>query len=153
VAGLIDAGGGGGAGGLNDGASPYSPGGGGSGGYIVLQGMNLIITGEIYANGGGGGGGSGIPGPEDSGADGTRSVSASATGGVGEKGAAGGTGGRRDAAPGVGLKTTSPLEVTAGSGGGSTGFIQSYTPSGVLPMLNARGLSPALEPNGTVQTR
>ena len=148
VAGLIDVGGGGGAGGFWDGAVAHPPGAGGSGGYIVMQGMNVNVIGEVYANGGGGGGGqSGL------GADGTRSATVAAVGGTSAHGAIGGAGGRRGAAPGVGSRTMSPLEVTGGAGGGSTGFIQTYTPEGVLPMLSARGISPALEPNGTVQTR
>lgn len=150
VSGLIDAGGGGGASGRDDLAAYFHPAGGGSGGTIVLQGMQVEVTGQIFANGGGGGGGGGISigggisaGP---GQDAQRSTSP-ASGGVEDStgGGAGGFGGT-NALPGPGRKSANP-----GAGGGSAGFILTYTPQFVFPAISGT-VSPAFEPNGTVAT-
>ena len=159
VSGLIDAGGGGGSRIDSDSASyNWGPGGGGSGGYVVLQGMAVNLPGEIYANGGGGGGARFSS--DNLGSDGTRSAEVSAAGGVGYSAngqsgwTRGGTGGRKGAAPGVGVRAHQAGSISSGGGGGgSTGLIQTYTPEGVFPMLQARGVSPAFEPNRTAQTR
>lgn len=58
VSGTIDAGGGGGGGrsGVSLGEM-YGGGGGGAGGNVVLQGMEITVTEQVFANGGGGGAG------------------------------------------------------------------------------------------------
>jgi len=59
VSGLIDAGGGGGLGGRPGtfSGSFFAGAGGGSGGNVVLQGLSIRVTGQVFANGGGGGAG------------------------------------------------------------------------------------------------
>lgn len=42
---------------------------------------------------------------------------------------------------------------TAGGGGGSIGFFQTYTPEGVEPALTPTDVSPTFQPNGTINTR
>jgi hypothetical protein len=161
ISGLIDAGGGGGDPGTDNFDTPFpGPGGaGGSGGYIVLQGMSVAVTGELYANGGGGGAGHPSArcdsGGSGCGSDATRSATDPARGGQPYGGSgAGGNGGREGAAPTFGWKRSMmPYATTSGGGGGSTGFIQSYTPSGVSPTVTPREVSPAFEPNLTAQTR
>lgn len=54
IPGLIDAGGGGGSGGSNEPLGGPAAG-GGAGGYVVLQGMMVEVTGQMFANGCGGG--------------------------------------------------------------------------------------------------
>ena len=122
VSGLIDAGGGGGDSGSDslDTATAGPGGGGGSGGYIVLQGMQVTVFGELYANGGGGGAGAFSvrcdKGGQACGADGTRSVTESARGGQPGNGGAGGDGGRQALAPKPGRKraTIDPLISSGG---------------------------------------
>ncbi len=155
VPGIIDAGGGGGPGGGAGGNLALASG-GGSGGYVVLQAMNVTVSGEVYANGGGGGAGN----PEVTlrfvgygGEDGSRSATVSAAGGpaiIGE--GAGGAGGRGNALPQAGKKAMGS-QATAGAGGGSVGYFQTYTPAGVTPSLTPLGASPAFQPNGTIPTR
>ncbi|HSK04128.1 MAG TPA: hypothetical protein VK932_22900 [Kofleriaceae bacterium] len=127
-------------------------GGGGSGGNVALQGMMVVVTGAVFANGGGGG--AGTAGSEGQpGADGTRSSAESAPGGARQSNeGAGGAGGREGADPKPGRK---PLNgyASAGAGGGSTGFFQTYTPAGVMPMLTPAAASPPFQPNRTVETR
>ncbi len=150
VSGLIDANGGGGGGG-NTGLGAYKPpAGGSSGGTVVLQGITLEVTGELYANGGGGGGG----GPDDfsnqAGGDGLRSLSA-APGGPGSGPALAGTGG-------VGGATSSPTngygqsDGLGGAGGGAAGYILTYTAPGSVPVLTPFAVSPGLEPNEVLPT-
>lgn len=148
VPGVISAGGGGG-------VVFLVAGGGGAGGNIVLQGIDVVVTGEVYANGGGGGAGA-APGQQTGfafGEDGSRSDSISARGGVPlTGGGGGGDGGRANASPRPGLAPT----VTGGKpggGGGSIGFAQTYTPAGVTPTLTPAHSSPLFEPNGTIPTR
>jgi hypothetical protein len=152
IPGLVDAGGAGGQAGYNtfSGAPPvatyHPPIGGGSGGTVVIQGLAITIAGEIYANGGGGGGGGDATlGASTSGTDGTRSTTP-AGGGTSTGGGLGGAGGALDAPVG-GNGANQP-----GAGGGSSGFILTYTPISVTPTVSALGLSPALAPNGTVGT-
>jgi hypothetical protein len=155
VAGVIDAGGGGGQGGVGVGPGEgVLANGGGSGGYVALQGMNVSITGQLYANGGGGGAGSHVEGVEAaSGMDGYRSDTISAQGGANPHGeGAGGAGGHGGVAPGPGTKPTIN-GFGAGAGGGSTGFFQTYTPSDVVPILTPAAASPALQWNRTVEAR
>ena len=146
VPGLIDVNGGGGGRGLFLG-SYLMPGGGGSGGTVVLQGMEVVVTGELYANGGGGGGG-GTAG-NTSGTGGLRSTQP-APGGAGSGGnGAGGGGGSASAQATNG--NGSP-DGNGGAGGGSTGFLLTYTPQGVTPMLTPFAVSPPFETNGTIPT-
>jgi hypothetical protein len=154
VEGTIDAGGGGGQGGVGEQGAGLMPNGGGSGGNVVLQGMNVSVTGHLYANGGGGGAGSSIATVMGaSGEDGTRSHTASARGGASQNGeGAGGTGGRASADPGPGKKPA-VSGFGAGAGGGSTGFFQTYTPARVTPTLMPVAASPALQPNRTIEMR
>ncbi len=155
IVGLVDAGGGGGQGGMgNIVGSAIVATGGGSGGYVVLQGMNVSVTGQMFANGGGGGAGNTLQGLSGAnGADGTRSDTVSAAGGASQNGeGAGGDGGRLGANPGHGKRPVSS-GLGAGAGGGSTGFFQTYTPAGVTPTLAPVAASPALQPNRTVEMR
>jgi len=149
VTGVLDAGGGGGQGGaLSTGGR-----GGGGGGYIVIQGAGVGITGEIYANGGGGGAGQSPAIAGVDGEDGSRSATVAAAGGASVSGSGqGGAGGLGLAPGGIGLRPTM-ANATAGGGGGSVGFLQTYTPQGVTPTLMPSSVSPPLEPNGTVPTR
>jgi hypothetical protein len=155
ITGLIDAAGGGGPGGRSGlfAGSMFAGGGGGAGGNVVLQGLAITVTGQIYANGGGGGAGW-VPGgaPGQAGSDGMRSPTGAASGGhaFGSEGG-GGAGGVRGTAPGFGLQpsVTSSLP---GGGGGSIGFFQTYTPSGVIPTLTPSAASPSFSPNKTVNT-
>jgi hypothetical protein len=158
VTGIIDAGGGGGMGGYNL-FSTTPGGGGGAGGYVVLQGMDVSVTGEMYANGGGGGAGdngAGMGTSVQNGGDGTRSESTGAHGGSALSGAgSGGTGGVAGIAtrnPGNGLRATTTGN-GAGGGGGSVGWFQSYTPNGVTPTLTPSHASPRFQPNANVSLR
>ncbi|MBA2540860.1 MAG: hypothetical protein H0V17_14570 [Deltaproteobacteria bacterium] len=152
VIGVVDVGGGGGRGGENPlGGGVAPPGGGGAGGTVVLQGLGVEVTGQIFANGGGGGGGGLIVERGDPGEDGTRSATC-ASGGLNNAGAvSGGAGGcaTADARDGRAAVTNGP---PAGAGGGSTGFLLTYTPQGVAPLLNPLLVSPAFETNGTIAT-
>ncbi len=128
--------------------------GGGAGGNVVFQGADVVITGYLFANGGSGGAGkpsgSGIGAP---GYEGERSLVA-ITGGIGTAGGgSGGAGGSGTSLPGHGKLTTMAPMSTAGGGGGSVGFFQSYTPAGVTPTLTPSAASPAPQPNGTIPTR
>jgi hypothetical protein len=115
---------------------------------VVIQGLNVLITGELYANGGGGGAG-GLPGYE--GAEGTRSV-VGAPGGAGQIGTDGNGGiGGTALAPGNG-KAPSQTGRYPGAGGGSAGFLLVYTPEGVAPQLTPQGVSPPFETAGTLAT-
>jgi hypothetical protein len=140
VGGTIDAGGGGGVG-IGQ-FSVIGAAGGGSGGNVVLQGLQVSLTGQLYANGGGGGGGnaSGVTGQK-----GQRSTSA----------ASGGSSGMTDGGGNGGAVAKAPTNgnATNGAGGGSVGFLQTYTPAGVTPTLTPTVVSPALQPNLTVPTR
>jgi hypothetical protein len=156
VSGLLDARGGGGTGGGPGtfAGSHWSGTGGGAGGNVVLQGLSIVVTGQVFANGGGGGAGwtlsgrSGLPGT-----DGTRSASDSASGGasVGGEGA-GGRGGRQGAAPGEGTRPAAS-GMLPGGGGGSLGFFQTYTPRGIEPTLTPAAASPSFGVNKNVETR
>ena len=160
VSGTIDAHGGGGTGAFHFGSpTPFPGGGGGAGGYVVLQGVSVMVTGQVYANGGGGGAGglTNVDGtPSQNGLDGFRSDTVAATGGTPQSGAGGGgDGGVKGAVaknPGSGKHPTASGD-TPGGGGGSVGFFQSYTPAGVTPTLTPSHASPAFQPNATIPTR
>ena len=163
VSGTIDAGGGGGAGGkrgfnLNPDNAYFGGAGGGAGGNVVLQGMSVVVTGQVFANGGGGGSGmipvAGQPGtPGNPGRNGTRSATDAAAGGAAPGVAgAGGAGGREAVAPGRGLHPSATTGLPGG-GGGSMGFFQTYTPAGVSPTLTPTAASPAFRANKVVGTR
>lgn len=147
VPGTIDAGGGGGGGAAFTPMGIRYAGGGGSGGTVVLQGMSITVTGEIYANGGGGGSGS-APGGQ-SGQDGRRSTSRAVGGSaLNPNDGAGGLGG-------TALPPTSggaSVDGFPGAGGGSAGFILTYTPEFVFPNLMPFAVSPAFESAGHIAT-
>lgn len=158
VTGLVDAGGGGGFGGYHFFAGTPG-GGGGAGGYVVLQGLDVSVTGEMYANGGAGGAGNDSSGTGTSlqdGADGSLSDSMPAHAGAAHTGAgAGGTGGLAGIAsqnPGNGHRSTVSGD-GAGGGGGSVGWFQSYTPAGVTPTLTPSHASPRFQPNANASLR
>jgi hypothetical protein len=149
VTGTIDAGGGGGRGCSAQLPNPtvYASG-GGSGGTVVLQGMTISVTGQIYANGGGGGGGGEVG---NHGTDGTRSTMRAGGGspsGINVMSGFGGFGGATQA-PANGERESGGFP---GAGGGSAGYILTYTPQFVFPTLTPFAVSPAFEPNGTVAT-
>ncbi len=156
--GVIDASGGGGEGGRDTVAGPQiavtSAAGGGAGGNIVLQGLSITVAGQLYANGGAGGGGtsSNEPAVGADGQDGLRSTSAAQGGLPSANGGAGGNGGSGGAVPRDGL-APAVTAGTPGGGGGSAGFLQTYTPAGRAPMLMPSATSPVFSPNRTVPTR
>ncbi len=151
VMGTIDVGGGGGSQGATSGTVTMvlnPPGGGGSGGNVVLQGLQVEVEGQLFSNGGGGGGGgNGFGDLGTAGENGPRSTMCAA-GGTSQMGGIGGRGGC----------VTDPFDGSAapngraGAGGGSTGFLLTYTPEGVVPILNPFAVSPMFEPNGVVGT-
>lgn len=155
VPGLIDAGGGGGSQGyLSTMPSQYFyPAGGGSGGSIVLQGMQVTVTGEVYANGGGGGGGGGLVAMGQSsgpGGDGARSVSPAPGGAPSTGNGPGGFGGT-SSPPEDGRKPTTTGGY-GGGGGGSAGFVLVYVPQTIMPTLTPLAVSPDFEPKGVIAT-
>ncbi len=155
VAGTIDAAGGGGKSGFNL-ANIASVGGcgGGAGGNVVLQGMNLSVTGQVFANGGGGGGGRPAGQQKGSnGLDGTRSTGGAAGGlSLGGGDGHGGNGGAVGVQPGPGARSTD-AQASAGGGGGSVGFFQSYTPPGVTPTLSPSAASPGFQSHQEIMVR
>ena len=157
ITGTIDAGGGGGEGGsdVSTAGTVFTGGvGGGSGGNVVLQGLAVSVTGKLFANGGGGGGG--ISGDDThgfDGEDGSRSGSTPARGaGPLQSGGHGGDGGTGVFQPAVGGRPGVSAG-TGGGGGGSTGFFQTYTPTGIIPTLDPNVASPTLQTNRTITTR
>ncbi|HEY4238774.1 MAG TPA: hypothetical protein VGM88_03130 [Kofleriaceae bacterium] len=153
ISGTIDAGGGGGLPCIDFLGNPIPGAGGGAGGYVVLQGALVEVTGRVFANGGGGGGGC-LAADGFAGGDGPLSDSEGGYGGTGVDG--GGTGGNGGFGPvqppTVGAHPTN-ANARPGGGGGSVGFLQTYTPEGVTPTLTPMHVSPPFEPNGTVTTR
>lgn len=156
IGGLIDAGGGGGVAGVY---LPFPGTGfpglaGGAGGYVVLQAPQIEVTGQMFANGGGGGGGMRTTQANGAaGEDGSLSTTLPATGGYPQNGEGrGGAGGIEGKLPGIGGKPAM-TPATAGGGGGSIGFFQTYTPEGVEPALTPTDVSPTFQPNGTINTR
>lgn len=153
VSGIISAGGGGGAGGLLLLGTPSPGAGGGAGGYVVLQGLDIAVTGNVFANGGGGGGG--IPPGFTMGVTGSNGLCslAPASGGSFNLGEGrGGLGGSATSNPGPGGRSIA-IGSSAGGGGGSMGFFQSYTPAGVTPTLTPSLASPGFQANAVVRTR
>lgn len=157
ISGVIDAGGGGGTGGRELFGADTPAWGGGAGGYVVLQAKRIEVTGQVFANGGGGGTGMAadlLPGAD--GADGLRSATMPAPGSSGKNG--GGNGGRGGVGimqPTAGGKSTAipTSDASPGGGGGSVGFLQTYTPDGIEPMLSGATASPRFRPNITLKTR
>jgi hypothetical protein len=133
--------------------------GGGAGGMVVLQGRNVSVTGQLFANGGGGGGGKPDTGDTARGGrapDGPISVACASGGTSSSNGGVGGTGGCKAMNPGPGGKCSPmagrPSVPSAGGGGGSTGLLFAYTPAGVMPVLTPSAASPNFEAAGTVDT-
>jgi len=149
VSGVIDAGGGGGFGSF---LTTLGGGGGGAGGYIVIQGMDISVTGQIYANGGAGGAGvgsiQGFPGE-----DGSLSQSIPANGGPSQGGSGAGGCGAWDTGPPCTGKAPTSAGRTAGGGGGSTGFIKFYLPTGRNATIAPVGISPPLDPVSPIPLR
>jgi hypothetical protein len=148
VSGTIDVHGGGGGGqGVSVDPPILPPGGGGSGGNVVLQGMQVNVEGQLFSNGGGGGGtattGTGKFG--SGGEQGRRSTDCADGGSV-----RGGRGGCLAGLPRDGGPTDTIG--AGGAGGGSTGYLLTYTPDGVTPLLSPFAVSPAFEPNGVIPT-
>lgn len=154
VSGTINAGGGGGYGGGILLAMLLGGSGGGAGGNVVLQGLDVRVTGRLFANGGSGG--AGKPTNQATGAngfDGNAGVMPSPGGaatGTGE--GVGGTGGYLNLPGGAGGRYTG-AGTSAGGGGGGVGFFQSYTPSNRAAVLTPAEASPAPQPNGTIEAR
>jgi hypothetical protein len=150
VSGAVRAGGAGGPSGYFNAQFQYVQAvGGGAGGNVVVQGMAIDISGGLFSNGGGGGGAGDQLNGTTAGQPGQNSVAAASGGNSDGGGGIGGTGGALGLAPGAGKKGTSG----GGGGGGSTGFLLTYTPTGVTPTVATTAvISPALEANGTVPT-
>jgi hypothetical protein len=158
VSGTIDVAGGGGQGGADTVAgaqlAPVGGLGGGAGGQVVMQGLNINITGGLFANGGGGGGGAGNDGAGGLGGNGTRSDTSGANGGSPQIGTTAGTGGRGGFGAGnPGNGTLGGSGNSHGGGGGSTGYFFVYVPAGITPTLTPNRASPPLSPTQTAPTR
>jgi hypothetical protein len=112
--------------------------------------MAINVTGRLFANGGGGG--SGNDSAFNEGSPGNDGASTGGTGGPGVRnnGVGGNGGGQSNPSPGN--PPIGGLPRTPG-GGGSVGFLQTYTPNGVTPMLNPTAASPSLQPNLEARTR
>ena len=154
VNGVVASGGGGGFGGALSVPSGTlkSGGGGGAGGNVVLQGMNISVTGKLFANGGGGGGGKpATQATGNYGGDGRQSdVQFAAGGAPKEQEGGGGNGAIRTLAPTSGRV---PINGTPGGGGGSYGFLQTYAPGFAIPTLTPSDISPQLSPHLSVGIR
>ena len=152
VPGMIDAGGGGGEQAHSRnfaGQSAASAGaGGGAGGYVLLQGLDVKVTGSVYANGGGGGSGFGTSVGMD-GSDGVRTVGPT-LGGQSPGSGAGGTGGWVSAGAGFGAGGGS---TSVAGGGGSVGVLELAVPAGVIPAVPTTGLSPGFRDTTIAVTR
>jgi hypothetical protein len=155
ITGTISAGGGGGPGGksLFNNAVPGA--GGGAGGYVVIQAKMINVSGQLFANGGWGGFGR----PATNGTQGFdgRDALVSAVVNVSVPTPQNGEGaGGRGAVSGQ-LPTnggTQTLSTSApGGGGGSTGFLQTYTPPGTTPTLMPSSVAPSFQPNATIPVR
>lgn len=154
VSGTIDAGGGGGAGGWAFIGIPVPGWGGGAGGTVVIQAARVVITGSLFANGGAGGGGGQSNETallDDGGQDGSLSDSMPAYGTSAYGAGAGGNGGFIGGLPTPGSAPTG--SGAAGGGGGSVGFLQVYTTVDGTPTITPVQVSPAFQPNGTVETQ
>lgn len=146
LVGLVNVGGGGGA----PSTVILASAGGGAGGYLVIQGVTVDVAGQAYANGGGGG--AGYMG--GAGADGTLSAVVPAAGGLPVADpnlpGAGGAGGVGTKLPGNGLKAGANL-ASAGAGGGSTGYLQTYSSGSAS--ISPSASSPPFGANGVLLTR
>lgn len=157
IDGTVDASGGGGRGGragsMGMGNCPGA--GGGAGGYVVLQGVDVRVSGQMFANGGGGGCGkpfnaNGLDGANGAAATGAP-VGCTPTTDEGSGGAGGAEGfAPANGGPGAG---TGGSARTAGGGGGSVGYFQTYTPSTVIPTLTPAASSPRFQANRPVPVR
>lgn len=129
--------------------------GGGAGGNVVFQGMRIVLTGKLFANGGGGGAGP-INGEGGAGFEGSRDA-ANGNGGVPVAGGAkGGRGGNGTRLPDDGSKMPNGAGCAnggGGGGGGSVGFLQTYTPVGVDPEVTPSVASPMPRPNANIPTQ
>lgn len=160
VNGTIDASGGGGAGGRcfkfcgAPNQADVSGSGGGSGGYVVIQGAEVAITGQVFANGGGGGAGqqsNNVDG--QAGGDGLLSAVWASNGGVAQNGGGAGGAGGHSTVPPYGGAVATAAGATAGGGGGSIGMIQIFTPANTPPSTTGATVSPDFRPHRTVETK
>jgi hypothetical protein len=154
VSGVIDAGGGGGQGGRDmnilAGSTNYAGGaGGGAGGAVMLQGIEVRVTGLVVANGGGGGGGCSTDNCSgNAGQDGPRSLVQAQGGAAKDQGGGGGAGGAQ-LGPGGG----GPSYISPGGGGGSPGWLRALIPSGGSVTITSTS-SPSFQANSpTLSTR
>jgi hypothetical protein len=139
--GVVEAGGAGGAGAL---AIPGAGGGGGggSGGGILIEGVDITVSGTLAANGGGGGEGGSPSTSGNAGWDGQPSLNPAPGGSGGSVAGDGGSGGARfvSAFSGMGGSGTA----ASGGGGGGVGHIRiNVTPSGAMNLTQAAVISPA----------
>jgi hypothetical protein len=154
VAGTISVGGGGGSSGYLVACTPGY--GGGAGGSLLIQAMDIKLTGALYANGGGGGAGC-VPNTQQTsqqdGQDASLSDTTPALGGTAVTGAGtGGKGGVGTSLPGDGRQAQMNVG-HPGGGGGSVGWLETATPTGTAPTLTPAHVSPPLQPNATAATR
>lgn len=153
VLGTIDVGGGGGQGAfINVFGDVMAAAGGGSGGNLVLQGMTVAVTGQLFANGGGGGAGLNTSIMSAESGENARPSAEPARGGTGLNGAGSGGAGGTSTAPTNGRRPTTAGN-SAGAGGGSAGFLQTYSPDSNPPELMPQTVSPPLQGHRAVQVR
>lgn len=165
ISGLVDAGGGGGRGGAGNQTSIVVGGfGGGAGGTVVLQGVSIEVTGEVFANGGGGGGGAAFNSGAattrgKNGENGARSTAVPAAGGELDPGVVGGGSGAiggMSARDGAAVSPPDPPLIPGfgpSGGGGATGFLLTFTPIGRTPDLANATTSPSFGANLVVETK
>jgi hypothetical protein len=154
VSGTLNAGGGGGPGGNDVFGIPFTGRGGGAGGYIVIQAETITVTGQVFANGGWGGAGRRAGGSTGAaGFDGLMSDTVDVTVPSSLDGEGiGGRGGMRGMPPTNGERITA-TGAAPGGGGGSMGFVQTYTPANRQPTLTPSRVSPPFQSNHTLVVR
>lgn len=129
--------------------------GGGAGGNVVLQALEVEVTGKLFSNGGGGGSGRRASGTFGvNGRDGRLDLTAASGGATtaADGAGSGGSGGVGSVAPTGGLKFVIN-QAGNGGGGGSVGFLQVYTPANIDPTLEPMQVSPNFQPNAVVGVR
>lgn len=155
LSGVVSLGGGGGMAGYV--SSFCFPGaGGGAGGNLLVEGIQVDVTGSLFANGGGGGAGC-APGsqatPDQHGEDGPLSDTVPAGGGAAVTGAGyGGAGGIGPNVPGDGHRSTVDGD-HPGGGGGSVGWLQVGTPATIKPTVAPAHASPPIQASVAVDVR
>jgi len=133
----------GGAGGLG---APQNAGGsgGGSGGMILIESPNVMLMGQLGANGGGGGGGGGASTVGKDGSPGGFGTTPAGGGGGGAGGGGGSGGGDGGATDKLGGSSVLGIgNRGGGGGGGGSGYIAIACPS---PNASSASISPPLTP-------